>query len=92
MSEESINERTKLIGEILSTKFEEIENRAINSFGYAKLKYASEELKNDREFVLGVINSDGGNLLKYASKELKNDRGIVIAAIKPPLRPLGFSY
>ncbi len=31
MSEESINDRTKLIGEILSTKFEEIENRALGN-------------------------------------------------------------
>ena len=29
MSEESINERTKVIGEILSTKFEEIDSRAL---------------------------------------------------------------
>ena len=31
MSEESISERTKVIGEILSTKFEEIENRALGN-------------------------------------------------------------
>ena len=31
MSEESINDRTKVIGEILSTKFEEIENHALGN-------------------------------------------------------------
>ena len=31
MSEESINDRTKVIGEILSTKFEEIESRALGN-------------------------------------------------------------
>ena len=31
MSEENINDRTKVIGEILSSKFEEIENRALRS-------------------------------------------------------------
>ena len=31
MSEEKINDRTKVIGEILSTKFEEIENRALGN-------------------------------------------------------------
>ena len=31
MNEESINDRTKVIGEILSTKFEEIENRALGN-------------------------------------------------------------
>ena len=31
MSEGSVNERTKAIGEILSTKFEEIENRALGN-------------------------------------------------------------
>ena len=31
MDEESINDRTKVIGEILSTKFEEIENRALGN-------------------------------------------------------------
>ena len=31
MDEESINDRTKVIGEILSTKFEEIESRALGN-------------------------------------------------------------
>ena len=31
MSEESINDRTKVIGDILSTKFEEIKNIAIGN-------------------------------------------------------------
>ena len=31
MNEESTNERTKVIGEILSNKFEEIENRALGN-------------------------------------------------------------
>ena len=31
MSEDSVTNRTKVIGEILSTKFEEIENRALGN-------------------------------------------------------------
>ena len=45
------------------------------------LRYASEELKNDREVVLQVVKQDGG-ALRYASEELKNDREVVLAAVK----------
>ena len=36
------------------------------------LQFASEELKNDKEFVLKAV-SQNGDALKHASEELKND-------------------
>jgi hypothetical protein len=41
------------------------------------IRYVSNELKNDREFVLAAVNRDG-SALQYASDELKNDREIVL--------------
>ena len=45
------------------------------------LRYASEELKNDREFMLKAVKQNGG-ALKYASEELRVDREIVLEAVK----------
>jgi len=44
------------------------------------LKYASEELKGDREVVLLAVTQDGF-MLYHASEELKRDREVVLAAL-----------
>jgi len=46
-----------------------------------KLKYASERLKDDRNFVLKVIRENPW-ALEYASERLKDDRELVLDAIK----------
>ena len=45
------------------------------------LTYASEELRNDRGFILAAIHQLSGRALEYASEELRNDRDIVLAAV-----------
>ena len=45
------------------------------------LWFASEELKNDREFMLAAIGQDGRGALWFASEELKNDREFMLAAV-----------
>ena len=42
-----------------------------------RLKYASKELKNNRDFVLAAIKQEG-RALEFASEELKNNSDIVI--------------
>ena len=59
---------------------------------YGNLKYASDELKNNKKFILRAINElnqdsyfgeiQEAYFLNYLSKELKNDEDIVKAAIK----------
>ena len=44
-------------------------------------KYASEDLKSDREFVLKAVNING-SVLEYASPELKADKEVVLVAVK----------
>ena len=53
----------------------------IYKIGGKLLKYASQELKADREIVLAAIKNHGCSL-EYASEELKTDREVVLAAIK----------
>ena len=45
------------------------------------LKYASEELRKDREFVLKVIETDRW-ALQFASEELLKDRDVVLKAVE----------
>ena len=45
-----------------------------------KFKYASEELQNNKDFVLAAV-SKNGEALEYASEELKNDKDVVLAAV-----------
>lgn len=45
------------------------------------IEFISDELKNNKVFMLPLIARDG-SLLKYASRDLKQDRDIVIAALK----------
>lgn len=59
---------------------------------YGNLKYASDELKNNKKFILRAINElnqesyfgeiQEAYFLNYLSEELKNDEDIVKAAIK----------
>ena len=44
------------------------------------LKYASDELKDDKEIFLAAVTQDGSALL-HASDELKGDKVIVVAAV-----------
>ena len=45
------------------------------------LKYASDELKGDRDVVLAAVTQNG-HALKYASDELKGDKDVVLAALQ----------
>ena len=53
------------------------------------LRYASGELRNDREVVLAAVEQRG-LALSFASEELKNDREVVLAAVKQA--PAAFVY
>ncbi|SPX61910.1 DUF4116 domain-containing protein [Legionella feeleii] len=44
------------------------------------LEYASETLKNDRDFLLAAV-AENGWALEYASETLKDDREVVLAAV-----------
>ena len=48
---------------------------------WINIKHASEDEKNNREFVLEAVKQRGWNL-QYASEDLKNDRHIVLEAVK----------
>jgi hypothetical protein len=66
-----------------STKAEVL--KAVKRDGYA-LKFASEELRNDKEVVIAAVGYKGtflrhGRALKYASEELRNDIDVVRAAL-----------
>jgi hypothetical protein len=54
------------------------------------IKYASEELKNDKEVVLEALTRDGCSLF-YVSKELQNNREVVLEAVKQDGRSLFFA-
>ena len=45
------------------------------------LQYASEDLRNDRMFVMKIVQKDG-RALYCASEDLRNDRQVVLAAVK----------
>ena len=53
--------------------------QAVSGNCYA-LKYATEEMKGDREIVMAAV-SKHGHTLQYATEELKGDREIVMAAV-----------
>ncbi len=60
----------------------------VAQFGSHVLQKASDELKDDKEFMMAVINkiSWDSDVLQYASKRLKSDRELVFFAIsKNPL-------
>ena len=59
---------------------------AVTSYAFA-LKYASEQLKADREIVLAAV-SNYGYALDYAPAELQNDREVVLAAVKQDVSAL----
>ena len=51
------------------------------------LKYATEELKGDREIVLAAVSKDA-SALRFATEELRGDREIVLAAVSKDGRAL----
>lgn len=55
------------------------------------LKYASDELKDDEDFVKVALQNSAGFALKYASKRLREDREIVIESIKNYKGPLQYT-
>ena len=59
----------------------EIILEAIKQNVHKPLEYASETLKNDREFILAAANQKT-DALEYASETLKNDREFVLEAVK----------
>ena len=60
-----------------------------NSFDWEALKYASDELRADRDVVLEAVKRCG-LALEYASDELRADRDVVTEAVKN--NPLGFDF
>ena len=62
----------------------------INLNGLA-LKYASDELKDDEDFVKVALQNSAGFALKYASKRLREDRNIVYEAINKYKAPLKYT-
>lgn len=48
--------------------------------GDEALKYASDRLKDDRDFVIAVLKCNGGNI-KYANVEFRDDEEAVLAAV-----------
>lgn len=55
------------------------------------LKYASDELKDDEDFVKVALQNSAGFALKYASKRLREDRNIVYEAINKYKAPLKYT-
>jgi hypothetical protein len=53
---------------------------AVQNDGSA-LRWASDDLAEDREVVLAAVQNDGG-ALRWASDDLKEDREVVLAAVK----------
>ena len=49
-----------------------------NSFA---LKYASNELRNNKDIILQAVKNDCG-AIRHASEELRNDKDIVLQAVK----------
>lgn len=60
---------------------EEFVLEVIDKMGGSAVKYASEELRGDREIILKAVR-DCGLALEYASEELRGDREIVLEAVK----------
>ena len=45
-------------------------------------KYLSDKLRDDREFILGVIKDRNSTILKYASPRLQDDREVIMVALE----------
>ena len=46
------------------------------------LRFASEELKHEREVAIEAVRQNG-NALQYDSQELKRDREVLMEAVRP---------
>jgi hypothetical protein len=58
---------------------------------YLALKYISEELKNDKDFILQVIKNNIYGL-KFVSDKLKNDKDFIIDCIINNKKTINFNY
>jgi len=54
--------------------------KAITNYKYS-IEYASDELLEDKNFILEVVKIDGW-FLKYASDELRADRNFLLECVK----------
>lgn len=54
----------------------------ISTYRGTVLRYAGDDLRKNREYVLSVLGSDLGNTFKYIDEELKKDKSFIIEAIK----------
>lgn len=54
----------------------------ISTYRGTVLRYAGDDLRKNREYVLSVLGSDLGNTFKYIDDELKKDKSFIIEAIK----------
>jgi len=55
------------------------------------LKYASRELKDNKEIVINAIRKSDGFAFKYASRRLRADEDVVVEAIKRWRGPLKYA-
>jgi len=61
----------------MTSLFQKCKDR-VSSFFF----YTSDELKNNKDFIMSVLKPTNGEALKFASEELKNDKEIVLAAME----------
>jgi hypothetical protein len=74
---EGIHAFRKARDELLDNGYLEI----VKQNGWWTLRYASDDLKNNREIVLEAIKQNG-LALEYASESFRNDKDVVLEAIK----------
>ena len=56
-------------------------NKMGGRFNMQALRWASKELRGDKEVVLAAVQQNG-QVLPFASKELQKDEEVVLAAVK----------
>ena len=59
---------------------EEVVRAAAEEDGWAAMKFCSDRLKKDRDFVLEIVKKSG-DALKEAHKSFRSDKEIVLAAV-----------
>ncbi len=63
----------------------------MKSYGESSLKYASEELKKDKSFIISLV-SKKGSILEYVDDEFKKDKDVVTAAVIAPYSGCTLQY
>ena len=51
---------------------------------YRALQYASDEIKDNKDFIITLIKDGYSYILQFASERLRNDKEVVIEAVKQP--------